>query len=149
MTSFQHIEILLILMRPYSTILKHCWFSCVLVLAYECAIASHVTSFQHIEVLFILRSPLYSILMCYWFSCHIIPAYWFSCYLIPSIMICYWLSWYLMSAYWCVIDSPGTLFQLSDVLMILVRHYSSILMHSWFSCDLHYCWLAGDFILAY
>jgi hypothetical protein len=84
-TAFQHSDVLTILVWPYSSILKYCWFSgdlkyCWLsgdlILAYWCVIDSRVTLFQHTEVLLILMVPHSAILMCYWFSCDLIPAYW-------------------------------------------------------------------------
>jgi hypothetical protein len=54
-TSFQHTDVLLILMLPHSSILMCYWFSCDLIPAYWCVIDSQVTSFQHTDVFLILR----------------------------------------------------------------------------------------------
>jgi hypothetical protein len=100
-----------------------------------------------------LRWPHSSILMCYWFSCDLIPAH------------------------WNIVDSDGTSFHHTHVLLILMRPHSSILMcywfwwycipaywrvktilvwpyssilkYCWFSGDLKYCWLSADLMLAY
>ena len=75
-TSFQHTDVLFILMWSHSSILICYWFSCDLIPAYWCINNSHVTPFQHTEILLILMVPHSTILMCYWFSCYLIPAYW-------------------------------------------------------------------------
>ena len=50
--------------------------------------------------------------------------------------MCYWFSCDLIPAYWCVIDSHGTSFQHTDVLLIFMWPLSNVLMCYWFSCDL-------------
>jgi hypothetical protein len=118
-TSYQHTEILLILMWPYSRILKHCWFSCVLMCywfsydlspaywclyrfscdlipAYWCIVDSYSTSFHHTNALLILMPPHSSILILMWHY--------------SSIIIYYWLSWNLISEYWSIIDCQVTSF---------------------------------------
>ena len=136
MTSLQHIEVLLIFMVPYSTILMCYWFSWYLIPAYWCVIDSPVTLFQHTEVLLILRWseilltlrwPHASILMCYWFSCDLIPAYW-------SIVDSHGTSF--QHTNWCVIFSHVTSSQHTNVLLILRWPHPSILMSYWFSWDL-------------
>jgi hypothetical protein len=63
-TSFQHTNVLLILMVPHSSILIICyWFSYYFIPAYWCGIDSHVTLFQHTDVSLILMCPHSSILM--------------------------------------------------------------------------------------
>ena len=62
-TSFQHTNVLLILVVPHSSILKYCWFSGDLII------------FQNTDVLLIIIWPHSQILMCYWFWCDLIPAY--------------------------------------------------------------------------
>jgi hypothetical protein len=123
MTSFQHTNVFLILVSPYSSIICY-WFSWDLMPAYwktidaqvtsfqhnnECVFDSHVTSFQQTKVLLIVMWPHSSILMCYWFSLDLIPAY------------------------WCVTDSRVALFQHTEVLLILRWSHSSIIMCYWFS----------------
>jgi hypothetical protein len=116
-TSFQHSDVLLILMWPRSCILKYYWFLWYLIPVYWCAIDSHVTSFQHTDLLLIFMWPHSSILMCYWFLWYFTPAYW-----------CYWLSCDLIPACWSVIDSHVSSFQRTNVLLILMWPPSSILI---------------------
>ena len=135
-TAFQLTDVLTILVWPYSSILKYCWFSgdlkyCWfsgdLMLAYWCVIDSHLTSFQHTEVLLILMVPHSSIptdvlLILMWPHSSILVCYWFSCDLIP--------------AYWGIVDSQVISFWQTNVLLILMWPHSSILMCYWFSCTL-------------
>ena len=75
MTSFQHTEILSILMWPYSSILMCYCFACDLIPAYRSIIDSQVSLFLHINVLLFLMWPHPSILRYYSFSGHLIPAH--------------------------------------------------------------------------
>jgi hypothetical protein len=54
---------------------------------------------------------------------------------------CARVEWYVYTrtvilAYWCIIDCRVTLFQHTDVLLILMVPHSTILMCYWFSCNL-------------
>ena len=53
-----------------------------------------------------------------------------------TILMCYWFSCDLIPAYWCIIDCRVTLFQHTEVLLILMVPHSTILICYWFSCNL-------------
>jgi uncharacterized membrane protein len=122
MTSSQHTNVLLILMVYHSSILICYWFTCDLIPAYWCVIHS-MLEWGHMKINNILvywnevtwesitnqyggmRSPQNmvphsTILMCYWFSCDLIPAY------------------------WSIVDSHGTSFHHTNVLLILMQPHS-------------------------
>ena len=120
--SFQHTNVLLFHMWPHSSILTHKRLSCDFIPAYWHVIDSHVTSFQHTESLLILTWTHFILPMWYWFSCDTIPEYRFW----------YWFWFDLIPAYWCFIDTHATIFQHTDMLLILISPYSSILTYWWF-----------------
>ena len=131
-TSFQHTNVLLILMWHYSSILRYYWFLYDPIPAYYCIVDLYVNSFQHTNVLLILMSPHSIILMSYWLSCDLIPAY--------LCIIDYHVTWNkhtnALSIIKCGVNSHVILFQNTNVLWNTMWPHSSILIYYWFSCDL-------------